>query len=121
MKLDLAHLERGCMAMPHQVVDETAVFADLLSATAVRDPRRLHDSRVVAHVIDDAHEAVVEHRQRLVEDFLQRRYGSAPGLAALATLDLDFSVLLPTERHGCLTLSSCPRKRASRGKRRKIC
>ncbi len=71
--LDLAHLERRRVTVPHEIVDEAAILADLLGAAAVAHPRGLHDGGIVAHVVDDADEAVIEHGQRLVEDFLQRR------------------------------------------------
>ena len=82
--LDLAHLERRRVAVPHQIVDQAAILADPLGAAAVGDARRLHDRGVVAHVVDDADEAVVEHRQRLVEDFLERRHGGAAGRVVAA-------------------------------------
>jgi hypothetical protein len=50
-----------------------------LRAAAVGDARRLHHRGVVAHVVDDAHEAVVEHREGLVEDLLDRLDGGAAG------------------------------------------
>ena len=67
VQLELAHLERARVPVAHQVVDQAAVVADLLGAAAVGHPRRLHDRGVVAHVVDDADEAVVEDRERLVE------------------------------------------------------
>ena len=78
VQLDLAHLEGRGVPVAHQVVDQAAVVADLLGAAAVGDPRRLHDGGVVAHIVDDADEAVVEHRDRLVEQLLERRHGGAP-------------------------------------------
>ena len=77
--LDLAHLERRRVPVPHQIVDEAPVLADPPGAAPVGDARRLHDRAVVAHVVDDPDKAVVEHRQGLVEDFLQRRHGGAAG------------------------------------------
>jgi hypothetical protein len=63
--LDLAHLERRGVAVPHEIVDQPAILADLLGAAAVADPCRLHHRGVVAHVVDDADETVIEHRDRL--------------------------------------------------------
>ena len=63
MELDLAHLEGCGVPVTHQIVDQAAILADLPGAPAVGDARRLDDRAVVAHVVDDADEAVVEHRQ----------------------------------------------------------
>ena len=63
MVFDLAHLERRGVAVPHQIVDQAAILADLLGAAAVGHARGLHHGGIVAHVIDHAHEAMVEHRQ----------------------------------------------------------
>ncbi len=80
------------MPVAQQIVDQAGIAARLLGALAVGDARRLHHRRIVAHVVDHANEAVIEHRQRLVEDFLQRRHGDAPGrrpgLALVAHLGL---------------------------------
>ena len=92
--LDLAHLERRRMAVPHQVIDEPLILADLAGAAAVGDAGRLHDRGVVAHVIDDADKPVIEHRQRLVEDRLERRHRGAARLVRCALLRSDFLLLL---------------------------
>src|SRR4051794_33796197 len=39
--LDLAHLERRRMTVPHQIVDESLILADLAGSTAVGDAGRL--------------------------------------------------------------------------------
>ena len=49
------------MAVPHQIADQSAVVGDLPRARPVADPRRLDDRLVVAHRVDEADEAVVEH------------------------------------------------------------
>ena len=97
--LDLAHLERRRVTVPHQIVDEPLVLADLAGAAAVGDARRLHDRRIVAHVVDDADKPVIEHRQRLVEDLLQGRHGGAARLADLAALSRDFVLLFRCQPH----------------------
>jgi len=78
------------VAMAQQVADEAGILADPARAGAVRDPSRLHDRGIVAHVVHHAHEAVVEHRQRGEQHRLQRRHGGAAGgrLAVAGGLDL---------------------------------
>ena len=97
--LDLAHLERRRVPVPHQVVDEPAILADLLGAAAVAHARGLHHGRVVAHVVDDPDEAVIEHGQRLVEDFLQRRSDGSQGRLGAGPGLVDFCLLVAGEGH----------------------
>ena len=85
--------------MAHQIVDQPRVAADLARSLTVRHPRGLHDGRVVAHVIDDPDEAVIEDRQRLVENFLQRRNGGAAGLKALGAGLIDFGAAFGRQIH----------------------
>ena len=61
-----------------------------------------HDrtGRVVAHIVDHPHEAVIEHGQRLVKDLLQRRHGRPSRRNRIAALLIDFVALLWRERHG---------------------
>ena len=66
--------------MPHEVADQSTILVHLARAAAVGDARRLHDGRVVAHVVDHAHEAVVEHRQDVEENVLERWHGRPPRL-----------------------------------------
>ena len=56
-----------------QVADQGRILAPLLRPRAVGDARRLHDRRVVAHVVHQADEAVVEHADRDAEDRLDLR------------------------------------------------
>ena len=91
--LDLAHFERRGMAVPHRIVDQSLVLAHLLGAGAIRYPRRPNHRAVVAHVIDDPHESVVEHGNRLVKDFLQGRHGGASRRVRGGALRLDFALL----------------------------
>jgi hypothetical protein len=97
--LDLAHLERRGVPVAHQVVDQPAVLADLLGAAAVGDARRLHDGGVVAHVVDHPDEAVVEHRDRLVENLLERRRDRPQRLLRAVARLVDFSLLVAGEGH----------------------
>src|SRR4030095_4365092 len=62
VELQLHHLERRRVLVPHEVADEAAVLADALRAEPVADARRLHDGRVAAHVVDEIDEAAVETR-----------------------------------------------------------
>src|SRR5208282_5829047 len=50
-ELELDHLERRCVAMAHQVPNETAVIADRFGPLSIRDARRLDNRRVVPHVV----------------------------------------------------------------------
>src|SRR5579859_2778074 len=93
VQFDLTHLERRRVAMPHEVVDEPGVLADLLGPGAVRHARRLHDRGVVAHVVDDPDEPVIEDRDRLVEKRLHRRHGRPTGLVRGLPLGLDLGLL----------------------------
>ena len=111
--LDLAHLERRRVAVAHEVVDQPPVLAHPLGALAVGDPRRLHDRPVIAHVIDDADEAVVQHRQRLIKDFLEFGHGRAPGLGAGGALRFDLFKLFRGEGHGCFRNGSVLQFRAT--------
>src|SRR6516164_964260 len=90
------------MAVSHQIIDETLVLARPSGAAAIGNPRRLHDL-VVAHVIDYADEAVIEHRYRLVQRLFQCRHGGAPCRPGLAALARDLILLLPREPHTFLS------------------
>ena len=82
VQLELAHLERRRVSVPHQVADEAAVLVPALGAPAVGRSRRLHDGRVVAHVVDDAHEPVVQHANGLPQhgiELCDRRAGDPLG------------------------------------------
>src|SRR5262245_48753298 len=113
MVLDLAHLERRGVAVPHEIVDQPAVLADLLGAAAVAHARGLHDGGIVAHVVDHSDEAVIEHRQDLEQDLLQGGSDRPQrGLRAAARL-VDFSLLVGGEGH--FSLSSLARTLWQRG------
>src|SRR5688572_29956416 len=72
VKLNLSHFEWRSVPMAHQIHYEATVFVHLLCATAVRNTGGLYDRVVVAHVVDDAYEAVIQHLEGFIEDFLQR-------------------------------------------------
>ena len=61
---------------------------------------RLHHRRVVAHVIDDPDEAVIQHRERLVERLLQARRHGASGGGGFGTLAVDLGLLVFAQGHG---------------------
>jgi len=54
---------------------------------------------VVAHIVDDPDKPVVEHREGVVEDFLERRHRGAAGRPRLGTLGGDLLALLQGQRH----------------------
>src|SRR5690625_1307029 len=99
VKLYLAHLEGRRMAMAHQVADQPAVFLHPLGASAVGDASRLDDRCIVTHVVDDANEAMIENRQRRVEDFLQRRHARTPCCVGLGTQPLYLILLFRGQGH----------------------
>ena len=67
---------------------------------AVGDPRRLHDGRVVAHVVHHAHEAVVEDGQRLIEDLFEGRDRRAQCRTRRGPERVHFCLLFGGEGHG---------------------
>ncbi len=99
MQLDLAHLEGGRVPVAHEVADQAAVVAGLAGAGAVGHAGRLHDGRVVAHVVHHAHEAVVERGQRLVKPLLQSLgYGPQGGPRGGAA-GVDLGLVFGAQRH----------------------
>ena len=87
------------MGVAHQVVDEALVVARPLRPASVGDTSRLHDGRVVAHVVHYAHEPVVEHLQRLVEDLLDGGHRGAPRLPLLLSERVYLGLLLGGDGH----------------------
>ncbi len=73
MQLQLAHLKRGRVVMPHKVSDQTTVLVHPPGPCPVGDTRGLDDGRVGAHVVDDSHEAIVEYLEGLPKDFVERK------------------------------------------------
>ena len=97
--LDLAHLERRGMAVAHQVADQAGVLGHPPRAAAIRHPRRLHDRRIVAHVVDHPDEAVIQHRNRLEQHRFQRGDGGACGRRPLGAGGVDLGFLLVGQAH----------------------
>jgi hypothetical protein len=99
MQLDLAHLEGRRMRVAQQVADQPAVVSRRLRPAAIADPRRLHDGRVVAHIVDHAHETVIEHRDRLEQPLLQPRRDGATGGRGVGARLCDLGLLFGRQRH----------------------
>src|SRR5690606_35819753 len=78
VELDLTHFEGGRVAMAEEVTDQAAILLYPLGSTAVGDASRLHNGRVIAHIVDNADKAVIQNGQRRIKDLLQRRYGRPP-------------------------------------------
>ena len=76
MKFKFHHLEWGSVAVPHQVADQAAVFAVGFRAIAVRHASRLHYRCVVAHIINESDEPLVEAVYLLVQYFFFVHYRS---------------------------------------------
>ncbi len=75
VELDIRHLERRRVRMAKEVADQGPILTDALGANTIGDTGRLDDRVVVAHVIDHAHEAIVEHLEWLAEHGVERRNG----------------------------------------------
>jgi hypothetical protein len=71
MQLQFAHLEWSCVTMSQQVSNQSSIFVDLFRSFAIRDARSLNYSSVAAHVVDNSHEAIIEHREAMSEDGVQ--------------------------------------------------
>src|SRR5688572_10134081 len=71
MKLDLAHLERCCMPMPHQVTDQSSIFVDAFGPKTIRNPCCLYNGFIVAKVVDYAHKARIEHTKGVSQERIQ--------------------------------------------------
>ena len=96
---EFTHLEGRGVCVSHEVVDEARVVTSTFGALAVGHTCCLDDSCVVAHVVDDPDEPMVEHGEGLVEDFLQRRDCGASGLVGFATESVNFSLLFGGKCH----------------------
>ncbi len=94
VQLDLAHLERGRVPVPHQVPDQPGIVAGLFRPGAIADAGGLHDGGVVAHVIDHADQPVVEDRDRLVQARLQPLGHRTAGGGGCGAGGLDLGLLL---------------------------
>ena len=73
VQFDLAHLERRGVAMPHEIADQVFIVARAARACPVGHAGRLHDRRVVAHIVDDADKPAVKDPERFAENTFQRR------------------------------------------------
>ena len=102
VQLDLAHFKRSCVVVAHQVAYQRPVGGAYLGPPSVGYPGCLHNGPVVAHVIDDSHESVVEPGDRGVEYFFERRDGGAQRLVAALALLVHLVLLLGSHNHGSL-------------------
>ena len=59
------------MVVTEEVAYQSSVLPQFLRPLAVGDTRRLHDGIVTAHVVDNAHEAVVENFEGLTENVVE--------------------------------------------------
>ena len=98
VQLDLAHFKRSRVVVAHQVAYQRPVGGAYVGTVAVGYSGCLHDGSVVAHVIDDSDESVVEPGDRGVEYFFERWDGGAQRLVAALAL-LVYLVLLPGSHH----------------------
>ena len=55
------------MPAPHEIADERLIFRDFLSPLAIADPRRLDDSGITAHIVDQPDKPVVQDLELLVQ------------------------------------------------------
>src|SRR5690606_1064348 len=94
VKLYLAHLEGRGVTVPHQIADETTILLHALGTTAIGNAGRLDDSRIVAHIVDDPDETMIQNRQRAVENLFQGRYRRTAGGGGPGTKLLHFLPLL---------------------------
>src|SRR3546814_15388474 len=94
--------------VPQQIADQAGILMHPAGVAAVGDTRGLHHRAVVAHIVDDADEPVVEHGYRPVQNLLQRRHRGAPRRGSLGALALDLVVLAGGQRHGSSTFGRPP-------------
>ena len=104
VEFDLTHLKRGGVPVAHKVADQAFVVLHGFGAFAIADAGGLCDGGVVAHVINDAHEAVVEHLVRGIEVLFHAGCHHAAGGGGLCTLVVDVGLLLRRNRHGEIPL-----------------
>ena len=93
--------------MAHQVADQAGIILHSLGPPTVGDAGRLHDRVVVTHIVDDAHESVVQNLMRIVEVRLHARNRGAARRALFAAGRFDFSLLIGGEGHREIGRASC--------------
>ena len=96
VQLDLAHFKRSRVVVAHQVAYQHPVGGAYLGPPAVGYPGCLDNGPVVAHVIDDSDESVVEPGDWGVEYFFECRDGGAQRLLAALALLVHLALLLGT-------------------------
>ena len=78
VQLDVAHFEWRRVVVTEQVADQSAILTHALGAGPIGNACCLNDRVVVAHVVDETHEAIVQHLEGLAEDGFEGRHGG-PG------------------------------------------
>ena len=93
VEFDLAHLERGGVPVPHEVADQAFVVLHRFGAFAVGHAGGVGDCSVVAHVINDADEPVIEDLVRGIEVLFHARGNHAAGGCGLGALIINVGLL----------------------------
>ena len=88
--------------MTHEVADEPLVVLNGFGAFAVGDAGRLANGLVVAHVVDDADETVVEDFVCFVEVIFHARCYGTQGWLWVGAQCVDFGQLVGCQRHCAL-------------------
>ena len=91
--------ERRRVPVPQQVIDQPGIVGDFFGAAPVRNPGRLNNGRIVAHIIDHPDKAVIENRHRLVQYLFEGGDGGAPCLAGLVPGGGDLGFLVVGQLH----------------------
>ena len=78
-ELDLRHLEWRGVGVPKEVADQLPVVAHLPGAFAVAHPSGLHHRPVVAHHVDQGHEAIVKDGKLFPAESFNGRGASGGG------------------------------------------
>ena len=99
VKLDLAHLERRRVPVPHQIPDQPFVILHGFGAAPIADAGGLGDGSIVAHIVDDPDQPVVKNRVRGVKMTLHPVGRGAQGRPGLAARFGNFGLLIWGEGH----------------------
>ena len=97
--LQLAHFEGRGVLVAHEVVNQSCVVACSPGPSSVGHPCGLHNCGVIAHVVDDSNETMVENRHGLVEDVFHSRDGRPARLEDFSALLVDLGLLFGRECH----------------------
>ena len=100
MVFDFAHLKRCAVAVAHEVADQAAILIRRAGAAPVRYARRLHNGRVIAHVVNHPDKAVIQYGERFEQHGFQRRHARAARRCLARAGGCDFLLLGIGKRHG---------------------